>query len=198
VTARPLSVLALLCALGFVATFLVALHTGQGLHDDAALFRHVSGNASVPVRAAGAARTLLLGIDGAFVAVAAVLLVVFALLQKRVARAFAVVAMVACSVGSVEALKHGLPQLGVAIPAGPAADVPERAHEHRGLPRPRPRAGGAPGAAAGRSPRRRCLCSRRRSLADPAGLAFPERHRRLVLHLRLLGRRDRRLRCPAP
>jgi len=116
---RPLPVLALLCALGFVATFLVALHTGQGLHDDAALFRHVSGNASVPVRAAGAARTLLLGIDGAFVAVAAVLLVVLALLQKRVARAFAVVAMVACSVGSVEAaLKPGPPHLGVAIPAG--------------------------------------------------------------------------------
>jgi len=118
VTARPLPVLALLCALGFVATFLVALHTGQGLHDDAALFRHVSGNESLPVRAAGAARTLLLGIDGAFVVVAAVLLVVLALLQKRVARAFAAVAMVACSVGSVEALKHGLPHLGVAIPAG--------------------------------------------------------------------------------
>jgi membrane-associated phospholipid phosphatase len=124
VTARPLSVLALLCALGFAATFLVALHTGQGLHDDAALFRHVSGNAALPVRAAGAARALLLGIDGVFVAVAAVLLVVLALLQKRVARALAAVAIVACSVGSVEALKHGLPHLGAAIPAGRLATFP--------------------------------------------------------------------------
>jgi membrane-associated phospholipid phosphatase len=124
VTARPLPLLALLCALGFAATFLVALHSGQGLHDDAALFRHVSGNPALPVRAAGAARALLLGIDAGFVAVAAVLLVVLAMLQRRVARAVAGVAIVICSVGSVEALKHGLPQLGGALPDGRAPTFP--------------------------------------------------------------------------
>jgi membrane-associated phospholipid phosphatase len=121
---RPLPALALLCALGFAATFLVALHTGRGLHDDAALFARVSGNPALPVRATGAARTLLLGIDAAFLAVASVLLVVLALLQRRVGRAFAAVAIVGCSVVSVEALKHGLPQLGSAIPAGRAPTFP--------------------------------------------------------------------------
>jgi membrane-associated phospholipid phosphatase len=118
VTARPLPVLALLCALGFVTTFLVALHSARGLHDDDALFRHVNGNTAFPVRAAGAARELLLGIDAVFVLVALVLVVVLALLQGRFARAIAAVAIVVCSVGSVEALKHGLPHLGVAIPSG--------------------------------------------------------------------------------
>jgi membrane-associated phospholipid phosphatase len=117
-TARLLPVLALLCALGFVATFLVALHTGRGFHDDDALFRHVSGNAALPVRAAGAARALLLAIDGAFVAVTTILIVALAMVQKQIGRAVAAVAIVVCSVGSVEALKHGLPRLGAAIPAG--------------------------------------------------------------------------------
>jgi membrane-associated phospholipid phosphatase len=115
---RPLPALALLCALGFVATFLVAFHTGWGLHDDAVLFRHVSGNEALPVRAAGAARTLLLAIDGVFVAVAAVLIVGLALLQKQVGRAAAAVAIVGCSVVSAEALKHGLPHLDSLIPMG--------------------------------------------------------------------------------
>jgi membrane-associated phospholipid phosphatase len=123
-TARLLPVLALLCALGFVATFLVALHTGRGLHDDAALFHHVYGNTALPVRAAGAARTLLLGIDAAFVAVAASLLAVLSILQKRFGRAVAAVAIVVCSVGSVEALKHGLPRLSAAIPAGRVPTFP--------------------------------------------------------------------------
>jgi membrane-associated phospholipid phosphatase len=96
----------------------VALHTGSGLHDDDALFRHVSGNAALPVRAAGAARALLLGIDAAFIAVCALLVVVLAMLQKRVARAVAAVSIVVCSVATVEALKHGLPHLGSSIPAG--------------------------------------------------------------------------------
>ena len=115
---RPLTVLALLCAVGFAATFLVALHTGRGLHDDAALFRHVSGNPSVPVSASGLARALLLGIDAAFIVVASLLLAGLALVQRRLARAVAAVAIVVCSVGSVEALKHGLPHLDAAVPAG--------------------------------------------------------------------------------
>lgn len=115
---RPLPVLALLCALGFVATFLVALHTGRGLHDDAALFHHVYGNTALPVRAAGAARRLLLGIDAAFVVVAASLLAVLSIVQRRLDRAVAAVAIVVCSVGTAEVLKHGLPRLDAAIPAG--------------------------------------------------------------------------------
>ncbi len=121
---RPLPALALLCALGFAATFLVALHTGRGLHDDSILFARVSGNPALPARATGAARTLLFGIDATFVAGASVLLVVVSLLQKRVARAVAAVAIVACSVVSVESLKHGLPLLGEAIPAGRGATFP--------------------------------------------------------------------------
>jgi membrane-associated phospholipid phosphatase len=124
VTARLLPLLALLCAFGFAATFVVALHSGRGLHNDAALFRHVSGNTAFPVRAAGAARALLLGIDAGFIVVAAVLLVVLAMLQGRVARAAAGVAIVVCSVGSVEALKHGLPHLGAAVPVGRAPTFP--------------------------------------------------------------------------
>lgn len=116
--ARPLPVLALLCAFGFFAAFLVALHSAYGLHVDDALFRRVSGNAALPVRAAGAARDLLLGIDAAFVVVALVLVVVLALIQRRFARAIAAVAIVVCSVGSVEVLKHGLPHFGPAIPDG--------------------------------------------------------------------------------
>jgi membrane-associated phospholipid phosphatase len=118
VSARPLPLLALLCALGYVATFLVAIHTGRGLHDDAALFRHVSGTTALPVRATGAARALILGIDAGFVAVAVVLLVVLAMVQRRFGRAVAAAAIVVCSVGSAEALKHGLPHLGWAIPDG--------------------------------------------------------------------------------
>jgi membrane-associated phospholipid phosphatase len=121
---RPLALLAVLCALGFAGTFLVALHTGRGFHDDAVLFHHVSGNAALPVRATGAARALLLGIDGAFVVVAIVLLVALALVQKQLARAVAAVAIVVCSVGSVELLKHGLPHLDSAIPPGRAPTFP--------------------------------------------------------------------------
>ncbi|HEX7525951.1 MAG TPA: phosphatase PAP2 family protein, partial [Gaiellaceae bacterium] len=81
-------------------------------------------NTALPVRAAGAARTLLLGIDAAFVAVAASLLAVLSILQKRFGRAVAAVAIVVCSVGSVEALKHGLPRLDSAIPVGRAPTFP--------------------------------------------------------------------------
>ena len=44
---RLLPVLAGVCVLGLAVTFLVALHTAQGVHDDAALYRHVSGNAAL-------------------------------------------------------------------------------------------------------------------------------------------------------
>jgi membrane-associated phospholipid phosphatase len=116
VTARLLPALALLCALGLVVTFLVGLHTARGLNDDATIFLRVSGNAAVPVHAAGAARELLFAIDGVFVAVGAALIVGLAMLQGQLRRAAAANAIVASSVASVEALKYGLPHLGSAIP----------------------------------------------------------------------------------
>lgn len=122
-TVRPLPALAVACAVGFVGTFLVALHTAEGFRDDDALFRHVNGNTAFPVRAAGAARDLLLGIDAAFVLVALALVVVLAVLRQQVARAGAALAIVFCSVGSAEMLKHGLPHLG-AVPAGRAPSWP--------------------------------------------------------------------------
>lgn len=110
--------LAVLCALGFVVTVLVALHTGRGLHDDALLFRHVYGNEALPIRAAGAARTLLLGIDAAFVLAVVLSLAGLAAVGRRISRAVAATAVVVCSVASVEALKHALPRLDSVIPPG--------------------------------------------------------------------------------
>jgi membrane-associated phospholipid phosphatase len=120
---RLLPLLALACAAGFVATFFVALHTGRGLRDDALALQRVSG-AALPVRAEGAARTLLLAIDGAFVVAAAAAIVVLGLLRRQPGRAVAAVAIVGCSVVSVEALKHGLPHLARAVPAGRPATFP--------------------------------------------------------------------------
>jgi len=113
---RLLPALAGMCVLGFAATFLIALHTSEGLHDDAALYRHVSGNAALPVKAAG--YRALVGIDVGSVAVATLLLAGVALMRRRAERALAAVAVVVASVVSAEALKHGLPHLGGAIPAG--------------------------------------------------------------------------------
>jgi membrane-associated phospholipid phosphatase len=124
VSARLLPVLALLCALGFVATFLVALHSGPGTRADAALFHHVDGNTALPVRAAGAAHTLLLGIDAAFLVTAIVLLAGLAAVRRHLDRAVAACAIVVCSVGSAELLKHGLPRVDSLIPAGRPATFP--------------------------------------------------------------------------
>jgi membrane-associated phospholipid phosphatase len=124
VTARLLRALAALCALGFVLTFVVALHTGPGTRADVGLFHHVYGNTALPVRATGAARTLLLGIDAAFLVTAIVMLAGLAALRRRVERAVAACAIVVCSVGSVELLKHGLPRADSLIPAGRPATFP--------------------------------------------------------------------------
>jgi membrane-associated phospholipid phosphatase len=124
VSSRLLPAVALACAIGFALTLVVALHTTRGLHDDAALFRHVYGNAALPVRAAGAARTLLLGIDAAFLAIGVVVIAGLAAVQKRPSRALAAVAVVICSVGSAELLKHGLPHVGSMIPSGRPTTIP--------------------------------------------------------------------------
>jgi membrane-associated phospholipid phosphatase len=123
VSSRLLPAVGLACAIGF-ALVIAALHTSRGLHADAALFRHVYGNAAVPVRAAGAARTLLLGIDAVFLAIGAIVITGLAAAQRRLSRAFAAAAVVICSVGSAEALKHGLPHLDSVIPAGRPPTIP--------------------------------------------------------------------------
>jgi membrane-associated phospholipid phosphatase len=123
-TARLLPAMGVVCAVGFAATLVVALHTSRGLHDDGALFRHVYGNAALPVRAAGAARTLLLGIDVALLATGVILVASVAAAQRRLSRALAAVAVVICSVGSAEALKHGLPHLDSVIPGGRPPTIP--------------------------------------------------------------------------
>lgn len=120
-TLRPL---ALLCVLGFAATFLVALHTNRGLIVDDALFRHVSGNMAVPVRAAGLAQDLLYGIDAAFVAITVLLIVGLAVAQRHVGRALAAGGTVVLSVFTAEALKHLLPRIDSAIPVGRPAGFP--------------------------------------------------------------------------
>jgi len=119
---RLLPVLAGVCVLGLAVTFLVALHTAQGVHDDAALYRHVSGNAAFPVKAAGA--RALRTIDVGSVALAVLFLVALAVVRRRVERAAAAVAIVACSVGSAELLKHGLAHVPHGLSAGRAATFP--------------------------------------------------------------------------
>lgn len=123
-SSRLLPTVALVCAIGFALTLVTALHTNWGLHNDAALFRHVYGNSALPVRAAGAARTLLLGIDAAFLAIGVSVIAGLAAVQKRLSRALAAVAVVICSVGSTEALKHGLPHLDSVIPGSRPPTIP--------------------------------------------------------------------------
>lgn len=119
---RARVVLGCLCVAGFVATFLVALHTAAGLHDDLALYRDVSGTAAPGIKAAGtrALRT----IDATSLVVAAVALAAFAGLRRRFAHAAAAVGVIVLSVGSVELLKRGLPHIAGAVPAGRAPTFP--------------------------------------------------------------------------
>jgi membrane-associated phospholipid phosphatase len=103
-------------ALAFLATFAVALHTSRGLHYDNALYRRVSGNALVPVQAAG--ERALATIDIGSLLGAALVLGFLAFARGRMARALAAVAIVAGSVVSAELVKRGLPHISGAIPPG--------------------------------------------------------------------------------
>jgi membrane-associated phospholipid phosphatase len=97
------------------------LHTPRGLYDDAALFRHVSGTAE-PLKDAG--RRVLLSLDLGSVAVAMLLLAGFAAARRQLSRAVAAVAVVVLSVGTAEALKHGLPHVAGVIPGGRPPTIP--------------------------------------------------------------------------
>jgi membrane-associated phospholipid phosphatase len=108
-----LAVLAIACAAAFTLTFLIALHTARGLSIDRSAFERVSGNAPLPFRTAG--QRTLRTIDGAMVAGGLIAVTFLALVRGRVARAVAAAALVALSVGSAEALKHGLPRLDGAV-----------------------------------------------------------------------------------
>jgi membrane-associated phospholipid phosphatase len=117
-----LAALALLCAVGSALTFLVALHTAHGLHDDAALYRRVSGNGTAVFDHAG--RTALETIDTTTLGLGVLALAFLALARGRAGRALAAAAVVACSVGSAELLKHGLPHIARAVPPGRLATFP--------------------------------------------------------------------------
>jgi membrane-associated phospholipid phosphatase len=109
-------------AVGFVAVFLVGLHTARGLRYDAELYQRASGSRLTSVTTAGE-RTLATIDVGSLVA-GALVLGFLALVRGRVVRAFAAVALVAAAVGSVEVLKHELPRIAGALPAGRPATFP--------------------------------------------------------------------------
>lgn len=119
---RLLALAAAAFAAAFALVFLVAIHTGRGLYWDAELYRRASGSELAPVETAGA-RTLAT-IDVGSLVSGALLLGLLALVRGRVGRALGAVALVAVSVGSVEALKHGLPHLSGALPPGREATFP--------------------------------------------------------------------------
>lgn len=114
--------LAAACLLGLALTYLVALHTGVGVHDDAELYRRASGYGAFPIKAAGA--RVLRTIDFGSVGLAVLLLVALGVARRRAGRAAAAVGLVACSVGSVELLKHGLAHVPHALPPGRPASFP--------------------------------------------------------------------------
>lgn len=104
-------------ALAFAVTFLVAIRTSVGLHDDAFLFHHVSGNARAPVRTATRAVET---IDVGSLAVGIVLVG----LLGRARRGIVAAAVVVLSLATAEGLKHGLPHLGGLLPVGRAPTFP--------------------------------------------------------------------------
>ncbi|HET7573251.1 MAG TPA: phosphatase PAP2 family protein [Gaiellaceae bacterium] len=118
----PLLAVTLACAAGFALTFLLALHTEPGLHDDAALYGSVSGNGLDALTRGGA--TVLRTIDSGTLALEVLLLAFLGLARGRAAQAAAAAAVVVLSIGSTELLKHGLPHLGGAVPAGRPATFP--------------------------------------------------------------------------
>jgi membrane-associated phospholipid phosphatase len=103
-------------ALAYAATWFVALHTAIGLHDDAALYRHVSGSALSPVRAAG--KLALETIDVGSLVAGTVVIIVFAVARGRIARGVTAGIVVVCSVATAEVMKHGLPHVAGLVPAG--------------------------------------------------------------------------------
>jgi membrane-associated phospholipid phosphatase len=114
--------LAAACLGGAAATYLVALHTAGGAERDLLLYRRASGFGSFPVRLAG--QRALRTIDAGTLLAALVLLLGVGLVRRSLARALAAVALVVASVGSVELVKHGLPHLAGALPAGRPATWP--------------------------------------------------------------------------
>ncbi len=120
--AWPLALVTLLGAAGYALTFLVAVHTPQGLHVDAALYRRLSGYEGVVVQPAG--RRALETIDAGSLALGVLVLAFLALVRGRAGRAAAAAALVVCSVGSAELLKHALPHVAGAVPAGRPATFP--------------------------------------------------------------------------
>lgn len=121
-TTRLLAAGAASCAAGFALALAVALHTNWGIGHDLLLYRRVSGS---DVPAVGAAGThALRTIDVSSLAAAAAAIATLAALRGRPARAAAAAGIIACSVGSAELLKHGLPHIAGALPVGRQPSFP--------------------------------------------------------------------------
>jgi len=111
-----------LAAVAYVLTFLVAVHTDLGLRADARLYREVSGSGGSGFGRAG--RTALETIDVSTLAAGVLALAFLALARGRARRALAAAAVVVCSVGSAELLKHGAPHVPGLLPSAREATFP--------------------------------------------------------------------------
>jgi membrane-associated phospholipid phosphatase len=114
--------LAAVCATAFLGTWALLLHTGIGLRVDLKAYEHVSGSSAVAAKRVGA--RALRTIDVGSVVVVLVAVALLGLRRASVARSLAAVGVVVASTGTAEALKHGLPHVPGAIPAGRGATFP--------------------------------------------------------------------------
>ena len=114
-SARLQWLLAAVCAGAFVGTWAVLLHTGIGERIDLKVYEHVSGNSALAAKRIGA--RALRTIDVGSVVVVLVAVALLGLRRASAARSLAAVAVVVASIGTAEALKHGLPHVARAIPS---------------------------------------------------------------------------------
>jgi membrane-associated phospholipid phosphatase len=115
-SARLQWLLAAVCAAAFVGTWAVLLHTGIGERIDVKAYEHVSGNSALVAKRIGA--RALRTIDVGSVVVVLVAVALLGVRRASAARSLAAVAVVVASIGTAEALKHGLPHVAGAIPGG--------------------------------------------------------------------------------
>lgn len=114
--------LAAVCGAAFLGTWVLFLHTGIGERVDLKAYEHVSGSSALGAKRIGA--RALRTIDVGSVAVVLVAVALLGVRRASVARSLAAVAVIVASIGTAEALKHGLPHLPGAIPGGRGATFP--------------------------------------------------------------------------
>jgi membrane-associated phospholipid phosphatase len=117
----PQLLLAAVCAAAFVGTWALFLHTGTGERVDLRAYEHVSGNSAIAAKRIGA--HALRTIDVGSVVVGLVAVALLGVRRASAARSVAAVVVVVASIGTAEALKHGLPQVGARPPTFPSGHV---------------------------------------------------------------------------